>query len=285
MRESEALYGKMSTLLERLTEIRFLYSLLRSRRTHLNALLTKWTTQHLKTIVSQKNESLNNTMMKIMKLKDMEKKITEKKKYKEQFVNDAHKLFKLTSDDSVKDVVDFVNREWSALEDRASNERQALDELLCIWKELKRAIENLEVWLMNIKKSASSVDDVEPTASMLLKQVEMLVLYHEELKRKEKEKERILKLKEAFDERTLCSEIELSVENLQQLWTDVDNMLVTRMDFLFGLKRKVENGHVEELMCSLRGIIATVEEDYDEYEEQTFTCSLDLQMKTSSLEV
>ena len=220
-----------------------------------------------------------------MKLKDMEKKISEKRKYKEQFVSDALKLFNLTSDSSIKDIVDLVNQEWKVLDDQVSKERQELDELLYIWKELKRKIENLEQWLMATKNSVSSVGEVEPKATLLLEQVETLVQCREELDSREKEKAQILKMKEAFDGRTLSEEVDESVDRLEQLWSDVDKMLVTRMDLLYKLKKEVENGQVEELVCSLRDIITTVEKACGKHEEQMFTCSSDLQLETSSLEV
>ena len=280
----------MSNQLERLTEIRFLYSLLHSRNVHLTGWIKKTMKNYIQPAMTDPNETLNKIMLKLMRLKDLEKKMADKSKYKDQFITDAKKLRSITQNKGVCDLMKIMESLWKELENQLKDVRTLLEENVCIWKDVVSKSEHLENWLRSVKNTLDCAQEEIFDVPLLVDHVESLIQLNSELNSKGDELARIKELKDRISsshksQQPPAGELESTVLDLQQLLEDVRQQIVSRIDHLTLIKEQMENGHLTEMLNSMNEMVSEAFELLKNHGEEVFATSADVQRELTELQV
>ena len=83
----------------------------------------------------------------------------------------------------------------------------------------------------------------------------------------------------------VCQENEEIISRLEKLWLETSNSLMTRMDYLSGLKQKLESNRVQKMTRTLTDTIHKARENYERHQEQTSMTSVDILHESSLLQV
>uniref|UniRef100_A0A7M5XE85 Uncharacterized protein n=2 Tax=Clytia hemisphaerica TaxID=252671 RepID=A0A7M5XE85_9CNID len=290
LRESRTLYERMSDQLEQLTEIRFLYSLLHSRNMHLTGWIKKTMKNYIQPAMTDPNESLNKIMLKLMRLKDLEKKMADKSKYKDQFIADAKKLISITHNKGVNELMKIMESLWKELEEQLKDIRTLLEENVCIWKDVVSKSEHLENWLRSVKNTLDCAEEEIFDVSLLVDHVESLVKLNSELNSKEEDVSRIMELKDRISsshkspQPSTGGELESTVLNLPHLLEDVRLQIVSRIDHLTLVKEQMENGHLTDMLTSINDMVSEAFAMLDNHSVEVFATSLDVQRELAELQ-
>ena len=284
MKESLLLYQRISSTLEMLTKIRFHYSLLHSRNSHLSGWIIK-TRRQLETLVSLDQDSMKNVLLKLMKMKDLDRRIVDKKRYKDQFLAGLRNLSSLLRKEPVvQGVTTKVTSEWNLLVKDAAGARDDLEELLYRWKDLNSQCEYLQKWLHVLQKNLTAFDDGDDGRSGEIK--DMLKQLKYEITDKEEDLHSLMHLKESLIRDDIDGAgISHPVNLLQEKWREMLSMVESRINELIEREKLLQDSHLRNLVKNIQSNLMEVESTMIGDFKTSILSSLDIEKEISNLQV
>lgn len=289
--QGEKIYTTNSVHLEKLTEIRFLTMLLHSRMSHLNAWITKTNQQYVEPILQVNETTLESVIMKSMKLCDVEKRVNDKKSYKNQAVVDGQKLLSLVSNQEARQLLKHLAVDWETLLKELESERHRLDELVTLWREFKLKAESLEQWLSLMMVSVTNRNEQQQQLDIhaITLEQEFLGSLQNDLKAREPEKLDLSRLKERIatyvNQPVRDNTNENSFLRIEQLWMELNTAFLSQLNHIANLNDQVEIDSVNELVSSLHRTVTKVEDVFKRHMEERWLNSTDLEAEITVLEV
>ena len=292
MKESLHLYQRISSTLEVLTQICFHYSLFHGRHAHLSAWLSK-TRKQLDILVSSGNDSLEKVMLKLMKLKDLNKKMTDKRYYKEQFLQGSKKLASLLQNDSTTHgLISDITSRWNLLARDVLGLREDLEELLYQLKDLTSQCDYLDKWLQVVEEKLSTISISLDDANHVILDDQIkdnLLQLKIELIGKEKDLDHIVQLKATLDDKTnhQGSELSHTVNNMKNKWNELQSLIESQLEDFERKKDLMEDSRIKGVIDAIQSNLHQTEDEVinHHHDQTTLLSSSDVQREISSLQV
>ena len=289
MEDSLLLYQQICSSLEMLTQVRFHYSLFHSRNAHLSAWLSK-SRKQLNAVLSLDNDTLKMVMLKLMKLRDLDKRMGDKRHYKEQFLQSSRKFASLLRNESAsQDMVTDITSRWITLAKDAARLREELEELLYQWKELTSQCDYLEKLLRVVEENLAALSKSMDDNCLLDDQIkESLLQLKTELADKEKDLDCISRLKASVHDKTDGShEINQTVKQLLDKWSELHSLIDSQLKNFQNRKQHMEDSSLKDVLDAIQSNLRQTEDDVvaSQHCQETLLSSSDVQKEISSLQV
>lgn len=292
MKDSVDLYQRISSTLEVLTQICFHYSLFHGRHAHLSAWLSK-TRKQLDALRSSDNDSLKTVMLRLMKLKDLNKKMTDKRHYKEQFLQGSKKLATLLQHDSTsQSLIADVTSRWNSLARDVVGLREDLEEMLYQLKDMTSQCDYLNKWLQVVedKISTISISLDDSNNNILDDQIkDNLLQLKMELADKEEDLDRIIQLKTAFDDKITShqgSEVSQTVKQIHSKLNELQSLVDSKLENYQQKKDLMEDSRIKGVIDAIQSNLHQTEDEViNQHGQTTLLSSSDVQREISNLQV
>lgn len=294
--QGHRIYTDNNTYLERLSKIRFLTMLLTSRISHMNVWINKTKHHYIQSVFKLDEATLENVIFKSMKLCDVEKRIADKKSYKNQAVIDGRKLLSLSQNQDVKNDIKRLENEWDEILKQVESQRHRLDELITLWREFKLKAESLEQWLSLMLVSVLNRNGQDHQQQQKQQQLDAIALEHEfltslqnDLKSREHEKMELRQMKDrisTYVQQHLRDNInENTMLNIEKLWMELSTALLSQLKKIATLSNQVEIDSVNEMISSLKSVISKTDDVFDGRIQERWLNGVDLENEVNMLKV
>lgn len=250
MEASETLYNNIMSQLQSLTRVHLLLVSLQSRKVHILSWLDKMNNRILPSVMEREEDELEKILLKQMKLADVEKRFSDKTKYKNHTLTDARKLLLIANNADVQAFVELLEKSWLQLQKKLKTSRCHLEEISSVWKEFRIASEKLKQWLsmtlisLHANLEHCNIDSVKMEQHFIETIEEQLSQKHHQKERLEAIRETILQLVN----NSPCESIELQMTNIKNLWQELKSAVYDRKKHLSNLNTQVEWSNICDMM-------------------------------------
>ncbi|XP_046859809.1 nesprin-1-like isoform X2 [Xenia sp. Carnegie-2017] len=247
---------------EELKDICFQWQLFESRYFELLQWLHKLRINFITPLKENDEGTVDFVLGKLFKVREIEKKLTEKVSVKSDVLRQGEQLHTRTEAAGVSVMLEQLKEDWDGIEGDLTKERARLENVMKLWKDYDRRQDDMNDWLDDILTSLRALEHNDETIDMVRSQIELIQKHHDQINDH-------LVLKESLDIafHYLIDNIHGDVQHLQEkqtdingLWEDLQTLVSDRFDELVALECDLEKSGVIECVRELNDCVESAKD-------------------------
>ena len=171
MKKADEMHKKCSAKAKKLESVLLKWQSFQERIQRLLIWLSNLEERSLRPVKALPEGQLKKIMNKIMRLREVEKKIIDRTPVRENLLNEQDELIRLTNNENLRREMEPLNNKWIKIKREIKNERQRLEALKKKWKTYESGSEELVSWVQamieRLRSPVSPAQSVEEVDSQL----------------------------------------------------------------------------------------------------------------------
>ena len=171
---AQELKTQSETRTSELKDIRFQWELFESRYAEMLHWLERTRVNLVLPLKEKDEDSLEFVLGKLLKVRELEKKLSEKATVKDDVLRQGENVLARTDAADVNVKAEQLREEWVWIESSLSKERVRLEKIMRLWKDYDRKQEEMYEWLSGILTSLRALEDREKSIDVVKSQLALI---------------------------------------------------------------------------------------------------------------
>lgn len=287
METGNYIYEELITKLQSLSLICFKMLSFESLKMFLLSWLDRLEETSIKPLLEKEENDFESVEQKLIKLSEIEKRLSDKYNSKERLLNSANTLIASVDNSELKMAVRSITIRWENVCLILKELRGHLDNIAYQWTQFTHLAEGLEQWLSSNLNSVTSSLEHSSIESVKL-EIELIRNLQNELDQKQLDKEALKDLRNNLSNCVngkVLHIVAVRMADIENMWLELKCSLQERVEHLALLIDEVETVNINEMVQNVATCTEECERQLKVYDETPGTTFVEIEDEIKTLQV